>query len=452
MSDESKLEMAIAGWDVAGAPPGFADRVLSAASSTPSARPRRGVRLAAAVLGIAAAVVLALWLRSPLQASGTVDARQTTTAEIPQAIVVAHPNALVHWVAKDDAVEVEQLRGRVFYRVQRESTFTVTTPLGRVDVTGTSFEVEVHPMPIRSKNTKAAAAAAALASAVTVSLYEGRVVIAGGGGTETLEPGQTATMRADAPPEISERTSLASLREENERLRDDLDAQRRLLRTRRASPTDEAAPPMADADDRDVDASERVHTCAMTINGDLGCPMVDPSQEILERRADCGVVVYDRPRALESPNVDFTELAELAGLSDRELDEVERATRSFHEHMRSELAEIYRELGGAPELAAKLSTAALASEIEGIADDPDVYTRVSASYAAVLAGRESPTDLGELPPLERHAFIWTASGDLYESWLSEAIGESRAAELRQANDGWLGNRGMQGTPRCPDAP
>ena len=56
----------------------------------------------------------------------------------------------------------------------------------------------------------------------------------------------------------------------------------------------------------------------MTINGGLACPMVDPSPDVLQRRADCGVVVYDRPAALESANVDFTALAELVDLDDRE--------------------------------------------------------------------------------------------------------------------------------------
>ena len=204
-----------------------------------------------------------------------------------------------------------------------------------------------------------------------------------------------------------------------------------------------------------VDSREAVHKCALTVNGGPECPMLQPSQEVLERRADCGIVVWDRPSGIESADVDFSELAELVDLDDGELAKLEESTRGFHAHVRGQFETIYRELGGDPELASKLSPAALAAEIDKLtaaSGEPDDHDhRAAEIVSSALAGRRPMPKLDELAPGDRHAFLWTAAGDMYEEWVAKSLGAARARELRAVNDGWTGNRGMQGEPHCPDA-
>jgi hypothetical protein len=446
----SDLEKALAAWRVEGAPAGFADRVL--APRRERSAPRRSSWWMVAGLALAAAVILVVARFSGGPASwGAITVDERTTLELPRAVAVAEPGASLQWSTRDAAVEVEQTHGTVFYRVDRGSEFSVATPLGRVDVEGTSFEVEIEMR--KSTHIASAAAGVALAAAVTVTLYEGHVLVANAEGKTALAPGEEAELRPGRAPTKAARSDTAALEAEVAQLREQLHAERRRQALSGATP---ASSPALALDDEDAPRTpaEVIHRCAMTINGGPSCPMLHPSQDVLEHRADCGVVVYDRPQALESGNVDVSELAELAGLDVRERDRLVEANRSFHEHMRAEFERIHAELGGDAELGAKLSTAALSSEIDRLTESDgapvDHYQSAAELYANVLAGRQPAPGLSELSPGVRHAYVWTAAGDLYEEWLAGRIGEARARELREVHDGWTGNHGMQGVPHCPD--
>ncbi|HET6582757.1 MAG TPA: FecR domain-containing protein [Nannocystaceae bacterium] len=459
----TNLDDAARAWRVAGAPPGFADRVIAASepeSRAPVERSSRALVLAiAGVVAIAAALLL--WTWSPRGAGGSLRATERATLELPMAVAVVEPGTDLEWNEVSGGAEVRQSSGRVFYRVEHGAVFDVVTPAARVTVRGTAFEVEVEDMHTKRKQIASGLAGVGIASAIVVTLYEGRVVVANDAGEVTLAPGEVARARAGEPPRVGERETVAALKAELAALRREVDGERQAPPS---SPRlrDAAAEASAGDDERD-EAVEAVHKCAFTMNGGPDCPNLQPSQAVLEHRADCGIVIYDRPSALESADVDFTELADLAELDDGELAKLESATKEFHAHVREQFEAIYRELGGDPELAGRLSVAALSTEIDELTteraeqvetpeDERDNhYQRAADIVSAALAGRRPMPKLDELEPADRHAFLWTASGDMYEEWVARSLGAARAHELRAMHDGWTGNRGMQGRPHCPDA-
>jgi hypothetical protein len=454
------LDDASRAWDVAGAPVGFADRVLAASEAVPvddgpRVPARMRVLVVAAVVALAAAVLLFVW--SPASERGELTATKRTTLALTNAVAVVEPGAMLEWSEIDGGgIRVRQSDGRAFYRVESGSVFEVVTPAGRVSARGTAFEVEIEDMHSKRKHIASGLAGIGIATAVVVTLYEGRVVVASDEGEVTLAPGETASLRAGERPRKGERETTAALRSELDGLRRELDAERRKTMGDRSASAAAEDTGTTHAVAGRGDAMETIRKCAMTINGGPACSMLHPAQEVLERRADCGVVVYDRPSAVESANVDFTEMADLAGLDDDERAKLEEATRSFHAHVRAQFETIYRELGGDPELAGKLSAVALSAQIDeltGTVAEPgakDHYQTAAELVASTLAGRRERPQLDELPPGDRHAYLWTAAGDLYEDWLASSLGADRARELREVHDGWTGNRGMQGVPHCPD--
>jgi hypothetical protein len=446
-------------WRVGGAPAGFADRVIAASEVAPA--PRRSARtlVAATAVVVAIAAALLLWTWSARMDRGSIDAIARTTVELPMAVAVVEPGTSLEWNEVRGGAEVRQSSGRAFYRVEDGAVFEVVTPAGRVAALGTAFEVEVEGMHTKRRHIASGLAGVGIATAIVVTLYEGRVVVANDAGEVTLEPGETARARAGEPPQVGERESVAALKAELAALRREVDVERRTGprggAARAAKAGEEAKAEGRDDDDGEA-AIEAVHKCAMTVNGGPGCPMLQPSQEVLERRADCGVVVWDRPSAVESPNADLDELADLADLDEDERAKLEEATRGFHGYVRGQFQSIYSELGGDPELASKLSTAALAAQIDELTGTaaqpgaPDHYQQAAELVSSVLAGRRPAPRLDELTPGDRHAYVWTAAGDMYEDWLATSLGAARARELRAVHDGWTGNRGMQGVPHCPD--
>src|SRR5688500_2161347 len=143
------------GWPEHRAASGFADRVMDAIGPPPRRRGR-----AAGVIGFVAGAALAAlatwWVVAPREPApstkvatsgppdGTLVVVERTHAPLGDAaIAVAEPGAELRWQTRDGRLAVEQPRGRVFYRASRP--FSVETPRGALEVTGTSFSVESAP-------------------------------------------------------------------------------------------------------------------------------------------------------------------------------------------------------------------------------------------------------------------------------------------------------------------
>lgn len=137
-----------------------------------------GRKVAGLVVGTAAVAAILLKTmtgQAPL-ATGQLVADSRTTVDIGErGVAVAEPGAELSWsVDRQGSARVEQLRGDVFYRVDRARSFVVHTPAGNVAVIGTCFRVAIDQ---RDAN-------------VVVTVYEGSVLFADkSGGTARVDAG-----------------------------------------------------------------------------------------------------------------------------------------------------------------------------------------------------------------------------------------------------------------------
>jgi hypothetical protein len=189
-------------WEPEEPPRGFAERVVAEAMRDAErertrARSRRAGVALVAMLAAAAAIVLALTpSRSARTASGSAIAADRT--EVPlgaRAVAVLEPGAEVSWTGDD----VMQVRGNVFYRVERGAEFRVHTSAGDVTVKGTCFRVKLREeseMGATGRDVKVGAAGALIATAVFVGVYEGKVALSRAKASVDVTAGQSA--RADA--------------------------------------------------------------------------------------------------------------------------------------------------------------------------------------------------------------------------------------------------------------
>lgn len=235
--DEPVLDPAQAdAWTAQQPPDDFADRVMNAAMSAgglPAAPPfpRRRIAMAAALGALTALAAVALLQVTPPAADqaarGTVAARGRMSVPLGhRAVAVAEDGAQVSYeVDADGAAQVTQTRGQVFYRVDHGEPFVVHTPAGSVEVLGTCFDVNVTQQEQNMDRSKVSAAAvagvvgAALGAAVMVTVYEGRVALANGGGKVTVEAGQRGQANAHSAPRVVDGRRETALQRDNARLR-----------------------------------------------------------------------------------------------------------------------------------------------------------------------------------------------------------------------------------------
>lgn len=189
--------------------------------------------------------------------------------------------------------------------------------------------------------------------------------------------------------------------------------------------------------------------CALAVDDDR-CPIV-ATQEVLEYRLRCGVVVDDRPAAFDGPDPDLQALTEAVGLEPAELQVLAAVNETFHGIVRSRFVRAYVDNGGDAERAAGLSVAELRAEATRLAGDDGTarQDRVAAIQAGVLAGHRDRPRSGELSPIDSAAYLDVAAGDIYREILATGLGPVRTRELREARGGWAGERTLKGTPRCP---
>ncbi len=209
-------------------------------------------------------------------------------------------------------------------------------------------------------------------------------------------------------------------------------------------------PPTAPASERRTE-SEEILRCAL--NPAHSCSS-SPSDALLEHRARCGVVVYDLPEAFDDAKPDLSEWVDSVGLEPVEQEILGALNPIFHDFVREGFLDAYLELGGAAETAAELSNAELRSAFEQSLGDrsTEVKDRAATRQARVLTKELDPPRVGELSAVDYAAYLSAAGGHLYEDMLATELGRVRTRELHEAREGWGGERGIQGTPRCPESP
>jgi len=202
-------------WKAQEPPPGFAERVVSAAvrenrqdAKTPAQTSSGGPgalaswrlarsRVAVGVIlvgSMAAAVAMTLHLHNATaRGDVTADARREVRVG-SRAIAVLEPGAHVKW--NDDAIE--QWGGDVFWRVEPGARFTVHTAAADVTVKGTCFRVKVRgdEDDMNRRDVTAGVIGAVAGVAAFVGVYEGKVAVSHAGQSVDLTAGQSA--QADA--------------------------------------------------------------------------------------------------------------------------------------------------------------------------------------------------------------------------------------------------------------
>ena len=416
----------LAGYEVPGAPAGFAARVMESLAGEEATSPVQPLRpvprrrwwqalAAAAILLVIAGALVRRGRGAHVETGMRIgDARETVSLGT-RGVAVAEAGTELRWTvgAEGNAV-VEQPSGTAFYRVERGGSFEVRTPLGTAKVTGTCFSVEVSAMksPIKSDAVKGAAVGAALATALVVTVYEGGVSLANPRGELHIGPGQSALVQPGGAPQAR---TIAALDPQAKAL---ADAQARIssleeqLRQARAGSADNK--PHKEQDPGRYFA---------------------PSQETLRDMAENCWVAFDLPPfGTEKPPVLVDDdLANEVGVSNAERDAINQAYRKTHDRDVEAVRRLYIELTGAEaDAAAALSVDALEDEIDA-KSQPEDEIAARRHLSAERAGLEPVPSAAELvhrPVIERLLRIRASLGNDAEAAAASVIGSTRARDLR----------------------
>lgn len=415
----------------------------------------------AAAAAIAACIVVAIAVlmqgTANNRTAGSLNAERRETVTLgSRAVAVAEAGAELRWtVDAAGAGLVEQQRGTVFYRVERDADqpFVVATPAGEVRVRGTSFHVEVDPMGqiVTKRNIASATVGAVIAAAIVVTVYEGRVALANERGETELGPGEVAWAEVDGPP--SEAVDVASLdhrsplagsrRAATDPAGDDESATAPELRQRLAALRAEQAEEQAELEAlrARVQSLENAPDSGPTETQRLRRnPWYPPTSEDLEELVEqCGIR-SDVPPVMGLEPGHAGENAEALGLSEGEVPIVNDAIRRLHQQYNDQLRELYLEATGDERGAQSLSAEAMMAQINAAALPGEVreaHLQVARERAGQL---EAPADLEELSPATRSIRLHAGLGDEFQRLLAAELGEDRAHELRAAQGGWPWSR------------
>ncbi|MCL4223702.1 MAG: hypothetical protein KJZ91_04425 [Myxococcales bacterium] len=462
------LRAALERWQPAGAPDGFAARVTAAAvagaAPVARARPRRPWMVAGAVAavaaGAAAVVAVAPWSPSPSPAPspGAVAARtfavRETVGLADRGVAVAEAGARLGWRRDGRSLAVVQDDGDVFYRVDpapagRAAPFVVTTPAGSIEVTGTCFRVEIITMRPARSAVLGAAAGAVLATAAVVTVYEGKVLVAGPAGKAEVAAGQQVTLDGTAPapgpgslaaraptvafavPEapastITREEILARDRAQREQIAA-LGARLQELEGARAGARGGRRP--GPPSDDEVD-------------------WIDPGpDELLALARECGVNLDIPPVMRGDPMQIDPATAQAAGLT---ADEHAAANQVFVELARSWKQRVrgwYVDATGDHQGADQLSAHAMGEELHDKAapGEPELVRRRISQERAGLA--PAPADVQRLSPFERYFRALAGLGEEAERLLAARVGADKARAVRAEHGGWPMRMSMSG---CAD--
>jgi hypothetical protein len=445
-------------WRADPPPPGFADRVLAArraeqargADESPRA-PRRLGRMAAVAVGVCAvgAAVLLAWPRGRAANGSLVATERTSFALDGRGIAVAEPGAELAWrVTGGGDARVDQRAGDVFYRVDPGGPFVVETSLGRVEVKGTCFRVEVIPMSPSKPALIGAGVGAALSAAVVITVYEGKVLLANPQGERTVAAGERGVLTDGAAPSVAADGKA-------------------IVVHGKPSPVEEVPAPSAGATREELlerDRIQREELARLRVRvrdlegviaegpqvrrrgGGVDAPFVDPTPEqLLDMARTCQVQWDSIPLAI-GEELGPKQAASL-GITEEERVALNKVRTSLTERVVAQLRQLYVEVTGDAATAETLGADTLAREIQDKSPRRDLEEatwRISQERAGLLA---PPADLASRPPVERAVRLLVSVGDQFEHELAAAIGKDRAHELRKADDGWPMRSITNG---CPD--
>jgi hypothetical protein len=386
------------GWPEHRAAPGFADRVMAALEPPP--RRRRSGAVIGFVAGAAIAALATWWViaprdraRAPAVASGprdgTLIAVERTHAPLGDAaIAVAEPGAELRWQTREGRLAVEQPRGRVFYRASRP--FSVQTPRGALEVTGTSFSVESAP------------------AFTDLVVYEGAVI---------------------AAPGRAKRIEIA--------------AGRRVRITARGIGPDRPAPwldePPAPSSVATIARAAPAQPTDCTDTVDVSAP---DAATLAEWARTCRLHFDVAPNGYDPAGLEY--YLDLLGVSDQERPVVRDTILAIEARANAELARQYVDVTGDDRGPDAVSVDWMFSELMRSAD-PDEPAEVRRRLARERAGLEAPPAAST--PYEEQVRWLMRSGDVLERELAAKIGASRSHELRARNRGWPGLRwDVEGCP------
>ena len=465
------LGLVFAVWNGAGPPPAddFAQRVLATvatdvhaetAASEPSLSSPRAIGkgrfrttpwLVGLALALPAAAALALLVgrrfAREAQGTATTSAHRETIAIGGRGRAVLEPEATLTWsvLANNDA-EINQSAGRVFYRVEPGGSFTVRTPLGTAVALGTCFGVEVKMADKPNRQQwMAGATGAALATVVLVTVYEGKVLVAGGSGKTALVAGERATLdgvrgpqrdegepTAGAPPGAGQGTASDPAATTAQRAADGLSLEELKAKYQVQSRELERLQAAAAGAHQPAPEGERERET-----------FVDPSHEELVARAKrCGLAWDAPPVDIEAPQVD-----DRWGLTPGEKEVVTPILAKFNEHELRAMRDLYVEVTGAKDVAERLSPSALVSEIREKAPREDMqqaFRQVSGELAGLLPRAVADHST----PVERLTRLQVTAGDRFERAVAAELGPARAREVRKKDGGWTSRFGQNvGCPK-----
>ncbi len=216
--DDALADYDLSAWDVPPPSPGLADAVISrakqpvgvAATEDPIGKPVRRWWIGGVVAaGVAATLAVGLWglQRAPQDGGGDVVATHAQLVELGPSSALLDPGAEMHWRRDKHRMTVTQPRGAASWTIHGDDTFVIDAGamVASVEASGASLRVEVTMNVSDARVIGASALTAAVVAMVTVVVYEGRVKVASGGQTVTVEPGTTLELRnpALAPPPVA---------------------------------------------------------------------------------------------------------------------------------------------------------------------------------------------------------------------------------------------------------
>jgi hypothetical protein len=407
-------------------------------------RPRRLLTPAAFVaLGIVAATTLLRLSgnRPPnAQEESHVLTERTALNFGARAVAVGEQGTDLRWRSVQDGISVTLSQGDVFFRVERGGPFTVDTPAGTVEVTGTCFRVEVTPMKPAVKNLVAALGGAAAAT-VVVTVFEGSVLFGNSSGQVKLAAGEgvrasdseespqrlpgrappiglTVLAPGDATPrERIQQQTIAALEEKVGALTRELQvAQRQVL---------EGEP--------DKDGINRGK-------------FLDLTKEELATLAKRCEVRYDiPPHAMEAGYQLSSGRAERFGLSEGEREVVNQALRDEGQKVEAEIRSIYAAATGDKTGADKMRLQEMQEAV--LRKDRHELNAAQQRLAQERAGQVAPPTAGEQRPYaERMLRALIVSGDSWEAQLGRIFGPERAREMRRRHVTYTGRRSQAGCP------
>jgi hypothetical protein len=442
----------LTGWATSEPPAGFVDRVIAAARGAPAAplpgrrRRRRsiGAWIAAAVAAAAALILLRGAPGVPDEGSRVVADRETIALG-RRGVAVAEPGAELTWtIAPSGAAQIHQIRGDVFYRVERGGPFTVDTPYGRVVVTGTCFRVEVLDMSVSRRAWIGGVIGAAVAATVVISVYEGRVRVVNARGQADARAGDrialgagAAPARLDAsaarpavaaiePPPLDSAT-VAELLHRDQSHRGEI----ALLRAR------------IQALETGVAASAEHPAAAEHREGRRKILDLSPG-ELLDMAKNCEIR-FDIPGYGIEPRLMTDRLAATTNLSADERAIYDQTVRKENAQYMTALRALYQELGGGD--SENLDPHALMTEILHKSPSSD-YEAARKRLAEERAGLVAPpADPRNQSVVERMLRLQSTAGNALEQLLAAELGPDKAHQIRAG--GWAGGDDAV-LSGCPD--